>query len=375
MYQDRVVYKKKMLEAKKKYQKTKDESYKKEIARCHNIQWAKKIALNSAYGAIGNQYFRYYDVRQATAITTAGQLVIRHIEKNVNEYMNKVLQSHDKVDYIVASDTDSIYLCLDKLVEKTCEGKDTDQILKFLDKVIEQKIEPFIEKCFDELADYTNAFEQRMVMKREVIADKAIWTAKKRYMLHVLDEEGIRYTKPKMKIMGIEAVKSSTPEVCRGKIKEAIDIMMTKDNDTLIKFVADFREEFNQMTPEQISFPRSCNNLRKYRSAKDIFVKGTPIHVKGALIYNHQIKEHKIDHIYPAIQEGDKIKFIKLKDRNPFKHDVISYITKLPTEFKLNDFIDRDIQFEKTFITPLSFILESIGWEVEHKASLEAFFG
>ena len=375
MYQDRVVYKNKMLEAKKKYQETKDKSYQKEIARCHNIQWAKKIALNSAYGAIGNQYFRYYDVRQATAITTAGQLVIRHIEQNVNDYMNKVMQTHDKVDYIVASDTDSIYLCLDKLVEKTCEGKDTEQILKFLDKVIEQKIEPFIEKCFNELADYTNAFQQRMVMKREVIADKAIWTAKKRYMLHVLDEEGIRYTKPKMKIMGIEAVKSSTPEVCRGKIKEAIDIMMTKDNDTLIKFVADFREEFNQMTPEQISFPRSCNNLRKYRSAKDIFVKGTPIHVKGALIYNHQIKEHKIDHIYPAIQEGDKIKFIKLKDRNPFKHDVISYITKLPTEFNLNDFIDRDVQFEKTFITPLSFILESIGWEVEHKASLEAFFG
>ena len=159
------------------------------------------------------------------------------------------MQTHDKVDYIVASDTDSIYLCLDKLVEKTCQVKDTEQILKFLYKVIEQKIEPFIEKCFNELADYTNAFQQRMVMKREVIADKAIWTAKKRYMLHVLDEEGIRYTKPKMKIMGIEAVKSSTPEVCRGKIKEAIDIMMTKDNDTLIKFVADFREEFNQMTP------------------------------------------------------------------------------------------------------------------------------
>ena len=374
MYQDRVVYKKKMMEAKKLHQETKDDKYKNEIARCHNIQWAKKIALNSAYGAIGNQYFRYYDVRQATAITSSGQLVIRHIETEVNNYMNKILQT-ENVDYIVASDTDSIYLKLDSLVEKTCQDKTIDQKVNFIDKVAQQKIEPFIEKCFNDLSDYTNAFEQRMVMKREVIADKAIWTAKKRYMLHVLDDEGIRLTKPKMKIMGIEAVKSSTPEVCRGKIKEAIDMMMTKDNDTLIKFVADFREEFNQMTPEQISFPRSCNNLKKYRSSKDIFVKGTPIHVKGALIYNQKIKEHKIDHIYPAIQEGDKIKFIKLKSRNPFKNDVISYITKLPREFELDEYIDRDIMFEKTFITPLSFILESIGWDVEKKASLEAFFG
>ena len=374
MYQDRVMYKDKMMKAKKLYQETKDDKYKNEIARCHNIQWAKKIALNSAYGAIGNQYFRYYDVRQATAITSSGQLVIRHIETEVNNYMNKILQT-ENVDYIVASDTDSIYLKLDSLVEKTCQDKTIDQKVNFIDKVAQQKIEPFIEKCFNDLSDYTNAFEQRMVMKREVIADKAIWTAKKRYMLHVLDDEGIRLTKPKMKIMGIEAVKSSTPEVCRGKIKEAIDMMMTKDNDTLIKFVADFREEFNQMTPEQISFPRSCNNLKKYRSSKDIFVKGTPIHVKGALIYNQKIKEHKIDHIYPAIQEGDKIKFIKLKSRNPFKNDVISYITKLPREFELDEYIDRDIMFEKTFITPLSFILESIGWDVEKKASLEAFFG
>ena len=374
MYQDRVVYKKKMMEAKKLHQETGDDKYKNEIARCHNIQWAKKIALNSAYGAIGNQYFRYYDVRQATAITSSGQLVIRHIETEVNNYMNKILQT-ENVDYIVASDTDSIYLKLDSLVEKTCKDKTLDQKVNFIDKVAQQKIEPFIEKCFNDLADYTNAFEQRMVMKREVISDKAIWTAKKRYMLHVLDDEGIRLTKPKMKIMGIEAVKSSTPEVCRGRIKEAIDMMMTKDNDTLIKFVADFREEFNQMTPEQISFPRSCNNLKKYRSSKDIFIKGTPIHVKGALIYNMKIKEHKIDHIYPAIQEGDKIKFIKLKSRNPFKNDVISYITKLPREFELNEYIDRDIMFEKTFITPLSFILESIGWDVEKKASLEAFFG
>ena len=374
MYNDRVKFKKLEFQSKQEYQKTKDKDLTKKIATYHNIQWAKKISLNSAYGAIGNQYFRYYDVRQATAITTSGQFVIRFIENKVNEYMNTILKTHDKVDYIVASDTDSIYLTLDKLVEATCKDKPVEHILRFINKVVDSRIQPFLDKCFAELADYTNAIGNKMVMKREVIADKGIWTAKKRYMLNVLDEEGIIYEKPKLKIMGIEAVKSSTPEVCRGKIKEAINLIMTKDQDTLQKFVADFRTEFEKMSAEQISFPRSCNNLAKYRHANDVFIKGTPIHVKGALIYNHQLKEFKLSRKYPMIQEGDKIKFLKLIEANPFKFDVISYITKLPNEFKLQEYIDYDTMFQKTFLDPLSFILNSIGWSYEKKASLEDFF-
>ena len=374
MYGDRVVYKKKMMIAKTEYNKTKDPQLLKEISRCHNIQYSKKIGLNSAYGAVGNQYFRYYDVRQATAITSSGQFVIRFIEKNVNEYINKILKTHDKVDYIVASDTDSIYLTLDKLVEATCKDKSKVDTLKFLNKVVSSRIEPFIDKCFAELADYTNAIGNKMVMKREVIADKGIWTAKKRYMLNVLDEEGITFDEPKLKIMGIEAVKSSTPEVCRGKIKEAINLIMTKNEDTLQTFVSKFKDEFYNMSAEQISFPRSCNNLAKYKHSNDIFIKGTPIHVKGALIYNHQIKEFKLSRKYPMIQEGDKIKFVKLIEANPFKFDVISYVTKLPKEFNLDKYIDYEVQFQKTFLDPLSFILNSIGWSYEKKASLEDFF-
>ena len=374
MYNDRVKFKTLAFQAKKEYQKTKDPATAKEISRCHNIQWAKKIALNSAYGAIGNQYFRYYDVRQATAITSSGQFVIRFIEKNVNEYMNKILKTHDKVDYIVASDTDSIYLTLDKLVQATCKDKSKADTLKFLNKVVNSRIEPFIDKCFNDLAEYTNAIKQKMVMKREVIADKGIWTAKKRYMLNVLDEEGITFDEPKLKIMGIEAVKSSTPEVCRGKIKEAIKLIMTKGEDELQAFVAEFKKEFYQMTAEQISFPRSCNNLKKYKHSSNIFIKGTPIHVKGALIYNEQLKRFKLHRKYPLIQEGDKIKFLKLKEANPFKFDVISYVTKLPSEFTLQEYIDYDIMFQKTFLDPMSFILNSIGWTYEKTASLEDFF-
>ncbi len=375
MYNDRVHYKNLEFKAKQEYQKTKDPIYQKEISRCHNIQWAKKISLNSAYGAIGNQYFRFYNVNQASAITTAGQFIIQYVEQQVNKYMNEILQTKGKHDYIVASDTDSIYLCLDKLVEKVCKDKTKEQKLNFVDKVAKQKIEPFIEKCFEEVAGYTNAFQQKMVMKREVIADKGIWTAKKRYMLNVLDEEGIRFEEPKLKIMGIEAVKSSTPEVCRVAIKEAIRTIMNKDEDALHNYIAEFKDKYLGYEPEQIAFPRSCNNLRKYFSSSDIFIKGTPIHIKGSLIYNWHLKNQNLDQKYPLIQEGDKIKFILLKEPNPFKFNVCAYLSTLPREFNLKDYIDYEVQFEKTFLDPMRFILGAIGWSAEPKASLEAFFG
>src|SRR6056300_58167 len=321
MYNERVKFKKRMLKAKALYERTKNPELIKEIARCHNIQWARKIALNSAYGAVGNQYFRYYDVRQAAGITTAGQFIIRFVEKNMNEYLNKILNTENQ-DYIVASDTDSIYVNLGPLVKQTCDGKSNDEIADFLGKVCDKKLEPFLEKVFDSLSNYSNAFRNAMVMKREVIANKGIWVAKKRYMLNVLDEEGIRLANPKLKLMGIEAVKSSTPQVCRGKIKEAITVIMSKKETDLHKLIADFRKDFLTMKAEDIAFPRSCNNLKKYRDSANIFIKGTPIHVKGALIYNHKIEEMNLQNKYPLIQEGDKIKFIKLKQANPFKFEI-----------------------------------------------------
>ena len=373
MYNDRVYYKKKMLEAKKEYNKTKESKLRNEISRCHNIQWAKKIALNSAYGAIGNQYFRYYDVRQATAITLAGQFVIRFIEKNVNEYMNKILKTPDKIDYIVASDTDSIYLTMDKLVEQVCKDKTKEQTLKFLNKVVESRIEPFLDKCFKQLADYTNAFENKMVMKREVIADKGIWTAKKRYILNVFNEEGLNLKEPKLKIMGIEAVKSSTPAPCRVKIKEALKVIMTKDQSALIDFIENFRTHFKKLPPEDIAYPRSCNNLKKYSSTKDIYQKSTPIHVRGALLYNNLLKKNKLVK-YETIQDGDKIKFIALKEPNSLRENVISFSSRLPKEFKLHQYINYDEMFTKSFLEPLRFIVKAIGWDFERKATLDEFF-
>ena len=373
MYGDRVVFKKKTIEAKKEFQKTKDPIYKNEISRCNNIQMAKKIALNSAYGAIGNQYFRYFDVRIAEAITLGGQLSIRWVERDVNKFMNKLLNT-DNVNYVVASDTDSIYLKLDKLVEKVCKDKSPQQITDFINKAAEDKIQKVIDDSFNNLAKYVNAYQQKMIMKREAIANKAIWVAKKRYMMNVFDEEGIRFDIPKLKIMGVEAVKSSTPEVCRGKIKDAIRVIMNDSEDALIKFVADFKEVFKTLSPEEVAFPRSCNNVNRYIDSNSIYKKGTPIHVKGALVYNHHILKNKLQMKYPLIKDGDKIKFLMLKQPNTVKDTVISFATRIPYEFDLHKYVDYETQFTKTFTDPLRFVLDSIGWKLEREATLESFF-
>ena len=373
LYNDRVVYKKKMLRAQQDYENTKDEKYVKLISRYNNIQMARKISLNSAYGAIGNQWFRYYDIAIAEGITTSGQLSIRWIENKVNDYLNKILNTNDK-DYVIASDTDSIYITLDELVSKV----NPKNPVEFLNKVATEKLEPFIDSSYKELSQYTHAYENKMMMKREVIADKGIWVAKKRYILNVFDSEGVSYKEPKLKMMGIEAVKSSTPAICREKIKDALKIIMSSDEKTLNTFIQDFHKQFTSVNPEKIAFPRSVNGLKKYMDSGTTFKKGTPMHIKGCLIYNHKIKQNKLIHKYPLIQEGDKIKFLYMKQPNPYSANVISFMSKLPYEFKIKQYIDYDIQFEKVFVDPLVLIVNSINWKIDTtygtQGTLEGFF-
>tara|TARA_R110000803_G_scaffold148717_1_gene214196 strand:+ start:1219 stop:3714 length:2496 start_codon:yes stop_codon:yes gene_type:complete len=373
LYKERVIYKNKMAKAKALYEETGDKRLKNDITKNYNIQLSRKIALNSAYGAIGNQYFRYYDVRHAEGITMAGQLTIRWIERDVNDYLNKLLGTKS-VTYVVASDTDSIYVKLGGMVDKIFKDQsDNRKIVKILDKFSEEKLQPFIDSSFAKLAKYVNAYDQKMIMKREVIANKGIWTAKKRYILNVFNEDGINLKEPKLKIMGIEAVKSSTPAPCRVKIKEALNVIMNKDESTLIDFIENFRTHFKKLPPEDIAYPRSCNNLKKYSSTKDIYLKGTPIHVRGALLYNTLLKKHKLSK-YETIQSGDKIKFISLKEPNTLRENVISFSNQLPKEFKLHQYIDYDEMFTKSFLEPLRFIVNAIGWNFEKKSNLDEFF-
>ena len=375
MYNDRVVYKEKMIVAKKEYQKKKTKELEKEIARCNNIQMAKKISLNSAYGAIGNQYFRYYKLANAEAITLSGQVAIRWIESKMNTYLNKLLKTDD-VDYVIASDTDSIYLHMGPLVEIIYKGREktTESVVSFLDKICKVELEKYIESCYQELAEYMNAYDQKMQMKRENIADRGIWTAKKRYILNVWDSEGVRYTEPKLKMMGIEAVKSSTPAPCRKMIKDCLKIMMNGTENEVINFIETARKEFKQLSPEQISFPRSASDIQKYKSSSTIYSKGTPIHVRGALLFNHYIKEAKLTNKYSLIQNGEKVKFIYLKKPNTIHENIISFIQEFPKELNLDKYIDYELQFEKAFLEPLKIILDSIGWNIEKTTSLENFF-
>ena len=375
MYNDRVIFKKKMIEAKKAYEKKKSKELEKEIARCNNIQMAKKISLNSAYGAIGNQYFRYFKLANAEAITLSGQVAIRWIEEKMNSYLNKVLKTKG-IDYVIASDTDSIYLNMGPLVETVYQGREktTESVVSFLDKICKVELEKYIEGCYQELADYVNAYDQKMQMKRENIADRGIWTAKKRYILNVWDSEGVRYTEPKLKMMGIEAVKSSTPAPCRQMIKDALKLMMSGTEDEVINFIDKCRREFRTLPPESIAFPRTASDVRKYHSSSNIYASKTPIHIRGALLFNHYIKEKKLTNKYSLINNGEKVKYIFLKKPNIIQENVISFISDFPRELNLDKYIDYELQFEKSFVDPLKSILDSIGWQVEKTTSLESFF-
>ena len=381
MYKDRVKFKKYALESKKRYEETKDKKYLNEISKYNNIQMARKIALNSAYGAVGNQYFRYYDEKLATAITTSGQLSIRWIEKKVNEYLNKILQTENE-DYIIASDTDSIYISFSELVSRSFgnrAGVSSEQIVNFLDKIAKEKIEPCIAKSYQELADYVRAYEQKMEMAREVIADKGIWTAKKRYILNVHDSEGVRYAEPQLKIMGIEAIKSSTPAPCRDMIKSALSCIVNSDEQSLNSLIQAFRKNFMKLKAEEIAFPRSVNGVKKWGDKSSVFKKGTPMHIKGALIYNHLLNKNNLNTKYQLIQDGEKIKYLLLKTPNTVQANCVAFLGELPKEFDLHKYIDFDTMFEKSFVDPLSLIVDEIGWKIDRsygtQRTLEALFG
>jgi len=380
MYSDRSKFKKLMLKAKQEYEHEQDESKKyeieKRIAKYNNIQLAKKVSLNSAYGALGSQYFRFYDLRMALGVTTAGQLSIRWIENKLNGYINKLLGTKNE-DYVIASDTDSIYLCLAGLVGKVYNDRvpDPNLVIKFMDKVCDDKLQPFIDVSYQELADYVKAYAQKMQMKREGLSDKGIWTAKKRYILNVYNNEGVQYNEPQMKVMGLEMIKSSTPAIIREKMKEAITLMLRGTEDDIHKFIKQSKLDFMGLPAEEISSPRGCNGLGKYSDSLSLYKLGTPIHVKGAILYNHYLKQKNLTKKYPLIQEGEKLKYTYLKMPNPFKDTVISFPGRLPKEFGLQDYIDYELQFNKAFLEPIKVILDCMKWSTEKVSTLEDFFG
>lgn len=371
MYEDRARYVALLEAAEAEYERTKNPALLYDISKYHNMQMAKKIQLNSAYGAFSNEYFRWFDLDLAEAITMSAQLAVRWVATALNLYLNKLLKT-DNFDYVIASDTDSVYLNMEQLCKKI-GTEDINKITDVLDKYCKAKLEPFIAESFDRLARYMNAYKQCMSMTRETIAEKAIWTGKKRYILNMTDKKGVKYTTPKIKVTGIESVRSSTPHVCRQKITEAIKIIMNKDELSLQTFIGEFKEEFKTMPFEEVAFPRGVNGLLEYSDASRLYRVGSPIQVKASLIFNHMLKKHKLDTIEP-IQDGDKIRFAYLIQPNPIHQTVIAAPDFLPKEFNLDKYIDRDTQFDKAFVEPLRTITGAIKWNVEFVATLADWF-
>ena len=330
IYDERVQYKRNMLSCKQQYEDSPSEELSKLIAKWNNFQMARKIQLNSLYGAMGNKFFRHYRLQNAEAITATGQLSIRWIERKINEYLNKVLSTEGE-DYVIASDTDSIYLNLGPLVGRiNTDGMDTERVVHVLNQFCEDKIVPFIDKSYDELSEYLNAYEKTLVMKRECIAEKGIWTAKKRYILNVWDNEGVRYKEPKLKIMGIEAVRSSTPSLFRDYITKALKLIMSGTETQLIDYIEKCRKEHKKTELPLISFPRTANNITKFRNSVTLYEKGTPMHIRASILFNHLLREKKLENKYNFINDGEKIKYMNLTMPNPAGENVIAYINEFP---------------------------------------------
>lgn len=366
-YAERKTTKKKMLGVKQKYEETHAEELKREMNQLDNTQQAIKILMNSLYGALGNKYFRYFDIRIAEGITLSGQLSIRWAEKYMNIAMNKIMNT-TALDYVLYMDTDSLYVNMAPLVKNV---KPADPVA-FLDKACDQKFEKVLEDAYAVLFEQQNAFKNTMVMKREAIADAGIWTAKKRYILNVHNSEGVQYAEPKLKIMGIEAVKSSTPAIVRGKFKEAYKLMLSGTEKDLQKFVSDFYEVFKGLQPEEVSFPRGVSEIDKWEDRSTMFKKGVPIHVRGAIVYNHYVKKLKLRD--EEIKNGNKVKFCYLKMPNTIGTNVISFPQFLPKELGIHKYIDYDTQFDKTFKDPLKLVSDAINWQLEHVNTLDSFF-
>lgn len=378
MYDERVVIKKKMLASKQELEQcdktNKAEVYRieRDIAHFENQQTAIKILLNSLYGALGNKYFRYFTMEIAEGITITGQTIIKWGEKHINSYLNKALKTDN--DYVIAIDTDSIYANFSSLVNAVMPDADTSKKVDFLSKACRRIETDVFDTAFKELGENLNVHKLRIGMKREGIADRGIWTAKKRYILNVWDNEGVRYAKPKLKIMGIEAIKSSTPAPCREAMEELFQILINGTELETQQFILDFRNRFDSLPVEEKSFPRGVSSLKQYADSKTIYKKSTPINSRAALMYNHLLKQHSLENKYEAIKEGEKIKYIHLDPKNPTREDVIGFSEVLPPEFGLHRYIDNQKQFEKSFLDPAKIILDSIGWRAEEEASLEDFF-
>lgn len=285
-------------------------------------------------------------------------------------------QAIHKHKFLRYSDTDSLYLELEKFIPLICPGEtDQQKIADALDIFIEGKIQPIIDKYYKQEAEYFNA-KNTMIMKRESISPVGFFKdVKKHYAIKVLDEEGVRLNEPSLKIKGIAVVKTSTPKICRTSLRAFISLMLDFEDPFLPDsigqmevFINTFRKTFFSQRPEDIAIPSGMKELKVGKGA-------SPVH-RGAGAYNKYIRDNNlIQDGYEPIQEDAKIKYIMLKQGNPFSSDSFGFIDKLPEEIK--QWTDYEAMFVKSYLKTLDDILKPLRLSVDlyqKKTTVNSFF-
>lgn len=364
-----------MLRLEQVYEDTKDKSLVGKIAALDSKQNAIKTLMNSLFGALAQKNFRFFKHDHAASITLTGQYALRSIENQIDGRLNKLF-GLEGGKYLVYIDTDSCYFALDKILDKF--KVPSDKRINAIEKLTKEKITPIVNEICQVCCDSMNSYENRLSFKLEVAANKAIWLGKKKYTLKVHSSEGVTYAKPKFKTKGLELVRSSTPRYVRDKLKLALDVIFDTDESNTQKFIAEVKEEFMKLPYQDVAFPRGANNLQEYSAHSTIYRSdaSVPIQVRASLLYNHYLKDYDVDGKYPAIGEGEKIKFCYLKKPNRIHENIIGFPVdgEIPVEFGIIDKIDYDLQFEKTFLAAMQLILTAIGWNAEERATLDEFF-
>lgn len=378
-FNQRQAAKKQMIDLQKEYENTKNDLLLPRIAALKIRQSVKKILANSLYGCLGNPSFTYSSPELATAVTVTGQVIIRSAEIAMNDYFNKLLKNDTPSDYVIGVDTDSVYLNLNELIEKVFEGEKHDKATDLINTICEKNIQRHLDIVMTDFSTKQNCLENKIKFKREAIASVGLFVAKKRYALLVDDLEGVRFAEPKLKIMGMEAVKSSTPMIVRNVLKDSIEIILTKDQDALRDYINEFKDKFMRLPLEDIAFPRKVSDVTAYLGADHFPAKGSPIASKAAILHNAYLKKLKLDKELQMIRDGDKIKYVYLKVPNPYGKNgrdmVMGFASTCPPQFELEKYVDRELQFEKTLLEPIQSMLNIIGWNISNQQTLESFFG
>lgn len=318
------------------------------------FQLAIKIFINSFYGVFAKEYFLFYNLDIAEAITLTGQLLIQKAGFSANKFLNEYLDTEDK-DYVVFGDTDSIAVELDDVLKK---NNITEDKVNYLDKFYNDNLDNILEKEFNHYTSYCNYFQNKISFKREKIAQKLLIIGKKNYYMAVLDDEGKRYDEPKYIYKGLKVVKSDTPEIIREKLKICCEKILLGSEEEVQDYLKEFEKEYRTYDAEDIAFPRGVTNVEKHYDS-------LPIHVRASLVYNKMLHDKNLTHKYETIKNGDKIKYIYLKEPNPTFGNVIGFKDFLPKEFELEKYFDYTTMYQKSVIRGVEIITEKIGWSVK----------